>query len=86
MSHRGGNVITWAEPDTLSPIREKATLSHAADPDAPLGEAGKHPWQPRAPWNDLQAAARQSTGDVWSSRGHQPTRQRRLRVSDQPVR
>jgi hypothetical protein len=51
MSHRGGNVMTWAEPGTLSPIREKATPSHAADPDAPLGQAGKHPWQPRAPWN-----------------------------------
>ena len=53
MSHRGGNVMTWAEPgSTLSPIGESVTPSQAFDPDAPLGETGKHPWQPRAPWNE----------------------------------
>jgi hypothetical protein len=58
MSHRGGNVMTWAEPgSTLSPIGESATPSQPTDPDAPLGQTGKHPWQPRAPWNEQSVSS-----------------------------
>jgi len=59
MSHRGGNVMTWADPGSqLSPIGESATPSQqlAADTDQPLGQTGQHPWQPRAPWNDAPAS------------------------------